>query len=93
MFFSPVLYVIFYALFFGLGNVHMVGTCLVIAGYQLIIYKVFISYISVIRQLYVRYQLVICLVFIGYLLVISNITFELYSCVTFLGFYQSSLYM
>lgn len=49
MFFSPVLYVIFYALFFGLGNVHMVGTCLVIAEYQLIMYRVFIGYMPVIR--------------------------------------------
>ena len=45
---SSVSYVISYALFFGLGKVHMVVTCLVIASYQLIIYKVFIGYMSVI---------------------------------------------
>lgn len=47
-FYQPCLYVISYALFFGLGKVHMVGTCLVIAGYQLIIYRVFIVYLLVI---------------------------------------------
>ena len=31
VFTSPVLYILSYALFFGLGKVHMVGTCLVIA--------------------------------------------------------------
>lgn len=49
VFTSPVLYVVFYMLFFGLGKVHMVGTCLVIAGCQLIIYRVFIGYMLVIR--------------------------------------------
>lgn len=46
---SSVLYVVSYALFFGLGKAHMVGTCLVIAGYQLIIYRVFIGYMLSIR--------------------------------------------
>ena len=35
---SSVLYVISYALFFGLGKVHMVGTCLVMDGHSLVIY-------------------------------------------------------
>ena len=49
VFTSPVLYVVSYGLFFGLGKLHMTSTCLVIAGYQLIMYRVFISYMSVIR--------------------------------------------
>ena len=46
---SSVLYVISYMLFFGLGKAHMTSTCLVISGYQLIIYKVFVGYTSVIH--------------------------------------------